>query len=122
MVKKRIAPATLESSSAPSYPLHLLSSSPDPSPPRCPRRAPHPAVATHRKGGRSRRTHCADLDHVVASLLCFAPTLLSLVGFGAAVVRETSNTVVPTARSEPARPILSLWKIKAGIGLEHKSA
>jgi hypothetical protein len=25
-------------------------------------------------------------------------------------------------RSEPAHPVLSLWKIKAGAGLEHKSA
>jgi hypothetical protein len=82
----------LHSSSAPSYPCHLLSMSPEASTPGCRRSAPHPAIATHREGGRTRRTRCTDLDHVVASLLRFAPTLLSLAGSDAVVVRETSNT------------------------------
>jgi hypothetical protein len=71
---------------------------PKASTPRCRCSTPHPVVATPREGGRTRRSRCTDLDHVVASLLRFAPTLLSLVGSNAAVVRETSNTTLSCPR------------------------
>jgi hypothetical protein len=80
---------------APRLILFISSSSPEASSPGCRRSAPHPAVTNGCEGGRSRRTRCADLDHVVASLLRFAPMLLSLAGSNATVVRETSNVLNP---------------------------